>query len=708
MSTLGVKLEEYWKAIRHKKGIDSTLPMEDMLNCPDQNWVQCDECLKWRKLPDGIDMNKLPDKWFCRMNPDPQFRRCEENEEAEDSADEASTCLKTYKEYERNLKKQQEQKKLKAEDMRLRQEQQKNAELIKQNENLKSLVRTSLAHSSLVRQLHHNPPSSPRSPTVSWQAMTPHDSQSASSPSDNMPVISNVCSLSTPKRLKRTLSLSQSQTAKRPRPHDDYSINTPECPSTSAAGSDVRTSPSGIANNNVSINNESSEDDDIVIDEIHSTPRPKPSTFDLSKVKTEENNSDNAIGLFMECSDQASVDTETEDTRKGPSTSEGQTSTTTQTECLIIKKEEDQKMQKEETEIKKEEIKNDARAIKQSPGEVEGGTIKESMEVKTCSSSEVFRINLEGIPKENTLSLEQQTKSDVENQGGRPSSSTSFFPNVEINLLPTTEAQKQQDNLLEILDATAQERDKFKEQVLEKEIQLLKLSMKKDHSHQSVQTDPSEDFRTLYLQANKSIQKLTEERDELKMKVEALLKGKAEEEACHERLKAESEGHSSTVNADDEMALQVDFFLRELDTRNTECQELRCKLESLEQEKASYVQLEKEVEELRKQREQWSNANVNKNTVDSNSSATQTCSTSTAAVLVNGIKNDGESTERLAEGQNTGTPARLRELRCNVARLLVNFVPALDLDQVNYDCEVIDEILNQVIQEISPSETGFT
>lgn len=31
MSTLGVKLEEYWKAIRHKKGIDSTLPMEDML-----------------------------------------------------------------------------------------------------------------------------------------------------------------------------------------------------------------------------------------------------------------------------------------------------------------------------------------------------------------------------------------------------------------------------------------------------------------------------------------------------------------------------------------------------------------------------------------------------------------------------------------------------------------------------------------------------
>ncbi len=46
---------------------------------------------------------------------------------------------------------------------------------------------------------------------------------------------------------------------------------------------------------------------------------------------------------------------------------------------------------------------------------------------------------------------------------------------------------------------------------------------------------------------------------------------------------------------------------------------------------------------------------------------------------------------------------RLRELRCSIARLLVTFVPVLDLDQVNYDCEVIDEILNQVIQEISPS-----
>lgn len=39
---------------------------------PDQTWVQCDSCLKWRKLPDGID--QLPEKWYCSNNPDPQFR----------------------------------------------------------------------------------------------------------------------------------------------------------------------------------------------------------------------------------------------------------------------------------------------------------------------------------------------------------------------------------------------------------------------------------------------------------------------------------------------------------------------------------------------------------------------------------------------------------------------------------------------------------
>ena len=52
---------------------------------PDQTWVQCDEttCLKWRKLADGIDPDSLPDKWYCSMNPDPNFKSCDVPEERE-------------------------------------------------------------------------------------------------------------------------------------------------------------------------------------------------------------------------------------------------------------------------------------------------------------------------------------------------------------------------------------------------------------------------------------------------------------------------------------------------------------------------------------------------------------------------------------------------------------------------------------------------
>uniref|UniRef100_A0A2K5HAN6 CW-type domain-containing protein n=1 Tax=Colobus angolensis palliatus TaxID=336983 RepID=A0A2K5HAN6_COLAP len=62
---------------------------------PDQTWVQCDACLKWRKLPDGMD--QLPEKWYCSNNPDPQFRNCEVPEEPEDEDLVHPTYEKTYK-----------------------------------------------------------------------------------------------------------------------------------------------------------------------------------------------------------------------------------------------------------------------------------------------------------------------------------------------------------------------------------------------------------------------------------------------------------------------------------------------------------------------------------------------------------------------------------------------------------------------------------
>ncbi|XP_054434174.1 MORC family CW-type zinc finger protein 3 isoform X2 [Pteronotus mesoamericanus] len=94
---LGEKLNDYWNEMKVKKNAEYplNLPVEDIQKRPDQTWVQCDSCLKWRKLPDGID--QLPEKWYCSNNPDPQFRNCDVPEEPEDEDLVHPTYEKTYK-----------------------------------------------------------------------------------------------------------------------------------------------------------------------------------------------------------------------------------------------------------------------------------------------------------------------------------------------------------------------------------------------------------------------------------------------------------------------------------------------------------------------------------------------------------------------------------------------------------------------------------
>ncbi|KAL3860361.1 hypothetical protein ACJMK2_010497 [Sinanodonta woodiana] len=45
-------------------------------------WVQCDLCLKWRQLPEGVILeNEIPTFWFCYMNPDTSKSACYVEEE---------------------------------------------------------------------------------------------------------------------------------------------------------------------------------------------------------------------------------------------------------------------------------------------------------------------------------------------------------------------------------------------------------------------------------------------------------------------------------------------------------------------------------------------------------------------------------------------------------------------------------------------------
>ncbi|KAM9319591.1 LOW QUALITY PROTEIN: MORC family CW-type zinc finger protein 3 [Gastrophryne carolinensis] len=96
LTALGDKLNDYWNEMKFKNKEELSVPVEDIAKKPDQNWVQCDSCLKWRKLPDAV--GKLPSKWFCHMNLDPEFRDCSVPEEPEDDDEIThSTYEKTYK-----------------------------------------------------------------------------------------------------------------------------------------------------------------------------------------------------------------------------------------------------------------------------------------------------------------------------------------------------------------------------------------------------------------------------------------------------------------------------------------------------------------------------------------------------------------------------------------------------------------------------------
>ncbi|KAF5903094.1 MORC family CW-type zinc finger protein 3, partial [Clarias magur] len=107
MSSVGKKLEEYWKQVLFIHDTKCNGRLEDTVEQPDRQWVQCDDCLKWRKLPDGIDAKKLPKRWLCHMNLDPKYRSCTDEEEPENSNDGQHRYRKTYKQHEQAQKFQQ-------------------------------------------------------------------------------------------------------------------------------------------------------------------------------------------------------------------------------------------------------------------------------------------------------------------------------------------------------------------------------------------------------------------------------------------------------------------------------------------------------------------------------------------------------------------------------------------------------------------------
>ncbi|XP_067371166.1 MORC family CW-type zinc finger protein 3a isoform X2 [Channa argus] len=565
INNLGIKLEEYWKEIRYKRDKDhpnSTTAVEDIQKRPDQNWVQCDDCLRWRKLSDGIDISKLPEKWFCRMNPDPQFRSCQVDEEPEDSDEDQPSYRKTYKLQERQKKKQQEKKRQKDEEEQRRQEQCL-AHLTKQTEALK-------------RQLHQTTPSAPttresrpRRETLQGGSAKPASSplsssiisQATCSPSSysGLPVISNVCSLSSGSlRVKRRQSITPQTTPKKPRTTSPTpsSVNvTPLC------------SPSVPVDSNDDVTDDTDDtDDDIFIVETNSTPKPKKLGFDLTKVKTEEQQSETNVNLLLECSEDAAVDDALVKDAAGTSSTgspsvgtspsiappPGVASITTQTEISKMKKEQDDQIQTDER-VGQSTSKKDAQSVNHD---------------EHASQNEV-RQHLES------------------NQAAGPFCADACDNKYSLSRDPVIiELQEQQDKLLELMQATALERDSFKEQVhkltcqlqdMQNRVQeLCQVNVKKECSSQASQTEETvgtergENYQSLFENAKKKV-------DELIMEKENLL----------EAIETKSSSGPGREKDIGEVAFQVDRLLRELDQTKKEKDELRSQLDSVEEERAN-------------------------------------------------------------------------------------------------------------------------
>lgn len=227
-----------------------------------------------------------------------------------------------------------------------------------------------------------------------------------------------------------------------------------------------------------------------------------------------------------------------------------------------------------------------------------------------------------------------------------------------------------------------QERDDYKRQcqVFTDQIQMLQQRLlemndkcvKKETCHQFTETDTVFLLESVNGQSEgpdhvgTQYQQALEEIERLKKQCSALQQVKSE---CSQSSCTESKSEV------DEMAVQLDDVFRQLDKCTIERDQYRNEVQLLEIEKSH---MHSQCEELKTEVEQLKST--------SQQAGTDVSTSSNAEESVSYV--DGES-------------LKLRSLRVNVGQLLAMIVPDLDLQQVNYDVDVVDEILGQVVEQMS-------
>jgi len=73
--------------LKIRRSSDDDVDDDDLSNVEDDHWVSCDRCSKWRLLPSMVNMDALPERWFCEMNTyDPKRNTCEALEQSTQEA----------------------------------------------------------------------------------------------------------------------------------------------------------------------------------------------------------------------------------------------------------------------------------------------------------------------------------------------------------------------------------------------------------------------------------------------------------------------------------------------------------------------------------------------------------------------------------------------------------------------------------------------
>ena len=73
-------------SIKHSQANSPSIPRLFLFVQHKQEWVQCDKCEKWRRLPPRISPEDLPDVWYCAMNTwDVNLATCTAVEEKHDA-----------------------------------------------------------------------------------------------------------------------------------------------------------------------------------------------------------------------------------------------------------------------------------------------------------------------------------------------------------------------------------------------------------------------------------------------------------------------------------------------------------------------------------------------------------------------------------------------------------------------------------------------